>query len=290
MQDARSDANYDDARSTEVTDVGEVADAGEVRDVGKETDAIDAIDASPGLDAAPSARCGDLPLCDDFESSRAGDPPTSATWSVVHPDCSGTGKVSVDESQAHSGKHSLRVDGGAGYCDHVFVSSSRAVLGVAGDQLWIRLFFRLDSAFGDAHTTFLAMKDEHDGGKDLRVGGQKGILMWNRSSDDATLPALSPVGIAASLAPTPGAWHCLELHVDRSVGHLETFVDDVLVKGLVVDGAATADLDGPWITARPSWRPSPVDFKLGWESYSDVTRTLWFDDVATGGARLGCAL
>ncbi len=57
--------------------------------------------------------------------------------------------------------------------------------------------------------------------------------------------------------------------------------------GLAVDGEPTADLDRQWLRDR-DWRPDLVDVRLGWESYGGQAMTLWFDDVAFGGARLGC--
>jgi hypothetical protein len=31
-----------------------------------------------------------------------------------------------------------------------------------------------------------------------------------------------------------------------------------------------------------------TDLRLGWESYGEGADTLWYDDVAVGGARNGC--
>ena len=48
------------------------------------------------------------------------------------------------------------------------------------------------------HVTFIVMPDTGLGGEHLRLSGQMEILEYNRESDDATLPSLSPDGIASS--------------------------------------------------------------------------------------------
>jgi hypothetical protein len=79
----------------------------------------------------------------------------------------------------------------------------------------------------------------------------------------------------------------VELMVDGARGELRTWLDGVEVPGLVVDGSSTNDVDEQW-HRRQSWRPDLADFSLGWESYSGQPMTMWFDDVALDGARIGC--
>jgi len=194
--------------------------------------------------------------------------------------------VAVDGAEAHTGSHSLKVTGKGGYCNHVFAASSGPVA-AAGPVLNVRFWLKLASALGPEHVTLLAMKDPNDGGKDLRMGGQAEILMFNRESDDATLPALSPAGIALSVRPAPSSWHCVEIQVDGAAGLLRTWVDEVEVTALQIDGTSTPDVDEQWLR-RGTWRPSPSDLRLGWESYGSASMTLWFDDVAVGPTRIGC--
>ena len=54
--------------------------------------------------------------------------------------------------------------------------------------------------------------------KHLRIGGQSKILMYNREIDDATLPDLSPQGIATSLPLPTGTWECFEYHWSSTTG------------------------------------------------------------------------
>lgn len=231
--------------------------------------------------------CDELPLCDGFEGDSPGGPPDRSRWSVVSPDCSGTGTLAIIDAVAHTGTKSVRIDGGGGYCDHVFLSHGPAIADAAGGELWVRAWLRFEQALGPSHVTFAALTDAADGGAALRMGGQSGILMWNRESDDATLPALSPTGISMSVAPAPGQWTCVEFMIDGQGGRLSTFVDGDAVAGLQVDGRPTADVDQQWLQAG-AWNPDVVDLQLGWESYGGSTMVLFVDDVAVSGARVGC--
>jgi hypothetical protein len=252
---------------------------------GASAGAVDA--AIPEATTTGPVPCDALPLCDGFESVAAGGPPSAALWSISQPDCTGSGTLTVDGAQAHSGKQSVRVDGGGGYCDHVFISNASAIAGL-GPQVYTRLFVRLGAPLGAGHVTFLAMKDSADMGGDLRMGGQDMVLMYNRQSDDATLPVLSPTGTGESLALAAGTWTCIESHVDESAGTLDTWVDGKEIAGLVEDGTATPDVSSQWLSQ--TWRPALSNFRLGWESYSGQTMTLWFDDVALAAHRIGCDL
>lgn len=107
------------------------------------------------------------------------------------------------------------------------------------------------------------MRDSVEG-RDLRMGGQKKILMWNRESDDATLPELSPAGVALSVAPRPNTWLCVEFEIDGKGGTIATWVDGASVLGLVEDGVPTPDVDTAWL--RKVWHPTLVDARFGWES------------------------
>jgi hypothetical protein len=230
--------------------------------------------------------CADLPLCEDFEDAADGAPPDPALWTVTAPNCMGAGKLAVASDQAHSGARSLRVDGGGGYCDHIFIAHTAALTDL-GDQAYVRFYLRLTDPIGQGHVTFLTMKDTADNGKDLRMGGQSQILMYNRESDDATLPALSPAGIALSVAPAAGQWTCIEFLIDQAQGHITTWVDDVEVPGLRIDAEPTPDIDQQWAN-KPDWKPQLADIKFGWESYAGQTMTLHFDDLALAATRIGC--
>ncbi|MFO0750949.1 MAG: hydrolase [Myxococcota bacterium] len=269
---------------TGVDTVAEVADT--TADVGDATAEIDAVDATQAADSGDGevaiTGCGGAPLCDDFESVGA---PDAARWSIVSPNCSGTGQLALDGDVAHSGHHAVRVTGGGGYCNHVFLRTPLDGLVAVRAPVHARFWLRLGDALGDGHTTFIAMHDAV-ADKDVRIGGQSRILMWNRESDDATLPVLSPTGIAHSKVLPVDTWVCVELVVDGQAGTLATWVDGEAVDGLAVDGSATPELDEQWL--RQAWHPELRSFGLGWESYAGQALTLWFDDVAIGPDPIGC--
>jgi hypothetical protein len=243
--------------------------------------------ASPDSSTSPTTTPdAGLALFDDFESAAAGGPPSTSLWTLSQPDCTGTGTLVVDGSQAHAGTHSVRVDGGGGYCDHVFFANTSAIAAV-GKEIYVRFFVRLGAALGDGHVTFMSMMDQADGGNYLRMGGQDAILMYNRQSDDATLPTLSPTGIGDSTMPAAQAWVCIESHVDETAGTIDTWVDGKEILGLVENGTPVADISTQWLS-KGAWKPSLANVRFGWESYAGQTMTLWFDDVAVADHRIGC--
>ncbi|WP_407638957.1 hypothetical protein [Actinacidiphila yeochonensis] len=222
-------------------------------------------------------------VCSGFEDQTGTTP--SGGWTVAAPDCSGTGTVSVDTSVAHSGTRSVRVDGKAGYCNHAFLAST-ANLSAVGPVMYVRLWVRHTTALPSGHVAFVSMPDSSQGGKALRIGGQNGALQWNRESDDATLPAQSPAGVALSTPLPTGSWQCLRFAVDTTKPALDTWLGDTQVPGLHVDGVPTQDVDQQWLSSTTP--PRPTALRLGWESYSTGDDTLWFDDVAVGSSPIGC--
>jgi hypothetical protein len=205
---------------------------------------------------------------------------------MIYPDCQGTGTALVDSTQAHTGTKAIKVDGKTGYCNHVFFGNTTNVAAI-GPVVYVRLFIRPSTALGTDHIAFIAMKDVVDA-KNLRFGGQGQVMAWNRESDDATAPSMSPVGISTSVGMPINQWSCLELKVDGTNGYLQAWLNGNSIAGLTVDGTATADIDQAWISSKPSWHPSLSDIKFGWESYSSGDNVLWFDDVALGSSRIGC--
>ncbi len=246
---------------------------------------------TPGITNTPTATtvvstgCAGLAICDGFETQTLGAVP-SGSWQMIYPDCQGTGSATVDSAQVHTGSRSIRVDGKTGYCNHVFVGNTANLTSI-GPVVYGRMFIRATNPLGTDHITFIAMKDTVDN-KNLRFGGQGQVMAWNRESDDATAPSMSPVGISTSVGLPINQWSCLEIKVDGTNGYLQTWLNGTSISGLTVDGVSTADIDAAWISSKPVWRPSLSDIKFGWESYSSGDNTLWFDDIAFGSSRIGC--
>ena len=120
----------------------------------------------------------------------------------------------------------------------------------------------------------------------LRFGGMSEIMMWNRQDNDATLPDLSPQGIATSANLPAGSWQCLEYHLGTD-GTIETWINGAAVPGLNVGpGISKANANG-W--TRSKFVPKISGVYFGWESYGSATNTFWYDDVAIAGSRVGCS-
>jgi hypothetical protein len=177
------------------------------------------------------------------------------------------------------------VQGAAGFCNHVFFRPLAALF-PASDPIYGRFYLRMTTALTQSHVTFMALHDDVEQ-KDLRMGGQSEILMWNRESDDATLPELSPTGIAMSMKPAVDSWLCVEFMIDGKTPALQTWLNGTAVTGLTVDTTPTPDVDSQWLR-KSDWHPHLSDVRFGWESYGNDANTLWFDDVALGTSRIGC--
>jgi hypothetical protein len=181
---------------------------------------------------------------------------------------------------------------GGDYCGHVFIQTP--VIDTLGPVRYVRFHVRLARALDNTHVTLVSMRDANDSGatqsQELRLGGQNGIIKWNRSRDDATVPSLSPQGVALSVPLPAQRWTCIEFRLDQSQGTLATWVDGVAPPGLQQDGLATPEVDQAWLSRLPGWRPNINLLRLGWEAYGGATNTVWIDDVAISSTRIGCSL
>jgi hypothetical protein len=109
------------------------------------------------------------------------------------------------------------------------------------------------------------MPDSAQGSKKhLRIGGQSKILMYNRESDDATMPDLSPQGIAASTALKTGAWSCFEYHLGTD-GTIETWLNNSTIAALTVKSGTSNPNAAQW--QRSNYKPKVTAINFGWESY-----------------------
>jgi hypothetical protein len=109
--------------------------------------------------------------------------------------------------------------------------------------------------------------------------------MYNRESDDATLPDLSPQGIAASSALPAGSFQCFEYHIGTD-GTIETWLNGNAISALQAGPNASGNAyNRQWGTA---YKPKVTGVYFGWESYGGDVNTMWYDDVAVSGTRVGC--
>ncbi len=124
----------------------------------------------------------------------------------------------------------------------------------------------------DQHVSFIVMPDSSLDGKHLRVSGQMEIIEYNRESDDATLPDLSPDGIASSVGLPTDHWECLEYLLNKD-GTIETWLNSKAVPGLTVKPGVTNPNASGW---GDSYKPNIQGVYFGWESYSGSVDTFWF--------------
>ena len=153
-------------------------------------------------------------------------------------------------------------------------------------MLTFTLCSKATTALTDNHVSFITMPDSAQGtDKHLRIGGQSKILMYNRESDDVTLPDLSPQGIATSVPLPTGTWECFEYHLGTD-GSIETWLNGNAIAGLTEKpGVANANGD-QW--QRSSIIPNITAVYFGWESYGNDVNTFWYDDITISGSRVGC--
>jgi len=225
---------------------------------------------------------------DDFESAAVGGPPDTAKWSRFQLTgvAAVTAAATVDDSEHHGGGHSLKTVGVAGYSTYTAMKATAALSALNG-KIFARMFIRFAAALPAAHTGFALLTDSSQAGKMLRIGGQNGVMQWNREDGDDTLPDQSPAGIAASYAPTANKWFCFEFSIDQTTGNLGAWVDGTAVSGMTNDGTPTQDLDARWLN-KTGYKPNVQDISIGWQDYGGASMTLWFDDFALSSSRITC--
>ncbi|KAI0123326.1 hypothetical protein BJ170DRAFT_105282 [Xylariales sp. AK1849] len=217
-------------------------------------------------------------ISEDFENGW-----DQTVWPIYAPDCNSGGNVSLDSSTAYSGKNSIKVAGAGGYCGHIFFGTTE----VPSGDVYVRVYVKASTALTDSHVSFITMPDSAQGtNKHLRIGGQSKILMYNRESDDATLPDLSPDGIAASTALPTGTWECLEYHLGTD-GTIETWLNGNAIAGLTEEAGVTNTNAAQW--QRSSIIPKITGVYFGWESYGGDVNTFWYDDIVVSSSRVTCS-
>jgi hypothetical protein len=240
-----------------------------------------------GTGGASGGGCAALPLCDTFEGTAVGAPPSAALWTLIPNTPSGT--ATIDSIGAHGSSRSLKVASN----DRLYLRNS-SVIGGLGPVVHVRFFARFMTALANGHgamvVTHPVAVDQYTQQNELRFGSQDMVFHWNTDTDSANLPDVSPNGDAASFKPAANTWYCIELTINSGNGHLNVSIDGTDVPGLTEDGVATADIDQAWVGSAPSLAryTAFADFNIGWQSYGAGAMTVWFDDIALSAAPIGC--
>lgn len=262
--------------------------------------------APAGSDAAveggAGGGCSSLPLCDNFDTDTAGKAPNASLWTLIlgcnaanTSNSSGsTLSIGVVNTKSHSPPNSVQVNGGDS-CGFYFVNTS--AFASLGSQVYGRFWASFSGAPTMNHNGFMSMYTGTDpnflmnyanGGDQLRLGFQGGVVVWNDKTTDATLPDIDSQGEAQSVMTASDNWDCFEFHVDQTTGYIEFWFDGAATTtpGLSYSGTATQGVSSTWSTGGPK-SYTFKSFGLGW-LFLNNDYTVWFDDVALGNSRIGC--
>jgi hypothetical protein len=246
------------------------------------------------------AVCSALPLCDGFEADTPGMQPSASRWTVVmgcNPIMQDTAVdggllVGVDNSQAHTGKNSLRVVGGDSCGYYVTNTTALSNAKLAGGPLYVRFYARFSGPPTPNHNGFLSMATGATGdagGDHIRLGFQDQVIAWNAQNSDSTLPDMDPQGTTLSTTTSPNNWDCFEFSVDYKAGDIQFWLNGMPIQGLSFAASQTAvqGVDDQWARGGPKVPIAVTSFGIGWLGLNNQY-TAWFDDIALGNARIGC--
>lgn len=217
----------------------------------------------------------DAYFCSGFEDAAL---PTGATYLSATPDNNDPTKgLLFDKTVFHGGGQSVEILKSMSY-------SQREIVVPAAETFWFRVFLRTDVAIGGAdganHNLFLEA---------AWVGGDKGIEIVEEdcelgmnindtrygSNGTTNQPGCPTAATAGGLGTQLDAnvWQCLEGHFDGTVGDFQLYAN----KQMVVSQQGIAGAKQTFSTLR-----------FGYREYHPHDRLVWYDDVVTAPARIGC--
>lgn len=216
-----------------------------------------------------SADCSTLPSCEDFESTTAGSPPSVADWTVR----TNNGTVVVDDTQAHTGTKSVRIESTGGMAYLVNTSALPAPAG----KIYVRAFVKWNESVPEGHVGYVALsKNVNDENNEIRFGGQHKFMPFNSVPSDKNVPDPWSNPCPECVAPTVGEWTCVEVMFDTANGAASAWVGDNTEVSVT-----QAEI--------PDTFPSPgAELKIGFRSWNGDAQKLWYDDIKVGYDRIGC--
>lgn len=251
-----------------------------------------------------SDACARALACDDFESSKAQEPPSGPFSAAVD-----LGTVVVDTTRAFSGTQSVKLstEAGEGFKAAVLQYSDSSTLPVSDNILYGRMMFWLESApTEELHWSMITgrgLMPELNYEVVYHIGGQFPVfdgegqfigskLMANYDTPDSY--DKPPVGPATSCwehsdeKPAPlKEWTCAEWKFDGKNNGIELWLNGSDQAVIQVNARGQGCVSQP---DNYEWLAPPfTELFIGWESYDlDGPRTIWIDDLAIGTERLGC--
>ncbi len=225
-------------------------------------------------------------VCDGFEDAAVGGPPSNAHFSVKLQNDQES--LTVDDTRAARGKHSVHIHTGSGYERALLVAS--AGFPFADNHFFARaLFYTTTPPATNAHFTLLTGAGKLGGASSetfVRVGGQFGILManyyGNNAADQPQYSSTTPGNYSDGVMMPRDRWACLEVEFAGRANQLRVWLDDSEITRLHV---AQWDPEPPNL----NWSPSYERVEIGFEAYGgqgDID--IWYDEIAIGSSRIGC--
>lgn len=217
----------------------------------------------------------DATFCSGFETAEL---PEGAVFKLNgDPATPWTALFEVDAAVSFSGDSSLRVRKNS----EPNASTMYKMLAVpsGGADFWVRLYLRSDIVLGqEGHNAYAIASATDDPNDAAKVEFADDVGLSFNASDDVRWPEgygrLTSGGTNPYSLPE-NEWHCIELHFDGS-GRTQS---------LYVAGAELLVASN-----YPSSAISFGTFKFGYVGYhNEADRTVWYDDVAVGPTRMGCA-
>jgi hypothetical protein len=216
-------------------------------------------------------------FCSSFDTSST-DPPTGAIYMANAGPGPWTRDFAIDTSVKNSGAGSLRVKSGSGETGTSGSAYKMLAVPATMNAFWVRFFIRSDVPIGMNPHNVLAGASIGSGPNDATIEFADDVGVSFNTSDDLRWPTgygringnMMPYMLAAA------TWHCVEISFDGP-GR---------VHQLFVGGTQLINATSYPTSTSMSW---PLRFfKFGYNAlHMEVTRVVWFDDVAVAPTRIG---
>lgn len=237
-----------------------------------------------------ASRCSQLGalLCDDFESESPGSRPDPMVWTAPY------GYLpQVDTTRAARGEKSLHFRLGAATPGHIEETVTFPAL---SGSLFGRMFVWFDalpSSPSSAQWSVMSATTQ-DEQSEVRLGGL--LLNENRFGLGSRRAGEGggewhTVGTDAQARPKTGAWTCLEWQLDGRSNQTRVWIDGVEQGSLHL--TETDFRPGDAEQGQRFVQPTYARLRIGWwlypaENPQPGEYSVWIDEVAVDGERIGC--
>ncbi len=256
-------------------------------------------------EAGSTGGCAGLALCDDFESDTANGPPNASRWILWGTrGCSGSGNptapvifpIAIDNTAAHSGTQSLKVEGGDS-CGAFAVNTSAFPM-LSSGEVYARMWVKLDPTkvfthaimlgggllpVGDGGTGFNGPGDLFSLQPETNGGTSTSVFYWG-VQDSNVMPPMNSSASSSTTYLSGTGFSCVEFHVSKTQKIVETWINGTAVTGLT----STSSVNSGWQAPASLGLTS---LALGWVDFhgpDSPAFAVWFDDVALSSTRIGC--